>query len=184
MRTSCAGVELVTLLDSGATCGSLPEWLFAEIYERTAADVAKGKYTWTDRSCPIREIGDFSKDPQSMLGFKRGTAIETKFYVILRLVFTPVGRGGPQHVAVRLKVMPSDSAGFPGIVLGLPTVGPKGLQHRVADVGHRFDQLGLTLPRLELERETSPIDGTELRVESSLRAALETEVSLRLQLGD
>ena len=71
-RTSCAGVELVTLLDSGATCGSLPEWLFAEIYERTAADVAKGKFTWSDRSCPIREIGDFSKDPQSMLGFKKG----------------------------------------------------------------------------------------------------------------
>ena len=71
-RTSCAGVELVTLLDSGATCGSLPEWLFAEIYERTAADVAKGKFTWSDRSCPIREIGDFSKDPQSMLGSRRG----------------------------------------------------------------------------------------------------------------
>ena len=141
-HTSCAGVELVTLLDSGATCGSLPEWLFAEIYERTAADVAKGKYTWTDRSCPIREIGDFSKDPQSMLGFKRGTAIETKFYVILRLVFTPVGRGGPQHVAVRLKVMPADSAGFPGVVLGLPTVGPKGLQHRVANVGHPVRPVG------------------------------------------
>ncbi|CAE7761843.1 unnamed protein product, partial [Symbiodinium sp. KB8] len=46
-RTSCAGVELVTLIDSGATCGSLPEWLFAEIYERTAADVAKGKFTWS-----------------------------------------------------------------------------------------------------------------------------------------
>ncbi|CAE7883936.1 unnamed protein product [Symbiodinium microadriaticum] len=127
-RTSCAGVELVTLLDSGATCGSLPEWLFAEIYERTAADVARGKYTWDDRSCPIREIDDFSK------------------------VFQVVLWGC------------------------LPSV--KGLQHRVTDAGHRFDKLGLTLPRLELERETFLTDGTELRVETSLRAALETEVSL------
>ncbi|CAE7786512.1 unnamed protein product, partial [Symbiodinium necroappetens] len=133
-RTSCAGVELVTLLDSGATCGSLPEWLFAEIYERTAADVAKG--------------------------FKKGTAIETKFYVILRLLFTPVGKG------------------FPGVVLGLPTIGPKGLQHHVTDAGHRFDKLGLTLPRLELQRETFLTDLTELRVEASLCAALETEVTL------
>ena len=115
-------MELVTLLDSGATCGSLPEWLFAEIYERTAADVARGKYTWDDRSCPIREIDDFSKDPQSMLGFKKETAIATKFYVILRLLFNPVGKGAPQSVAVGLKVMPADSAGFPGRSMGLPTI--------------------------------------------------------------
>ena len=74
--------------------------------------------------------------------------------------------------------MPADSAGFPGVVLGLPTIGPKGLQHRVTDAGHRFDKLGLTLPRLELERETFLADGTELRVEASLCAALETEVTL------
>ena len=48
----------------------------------------------------------------------------------------------------------------------------------MTDAGHRFDKLGLTLPRLELERETFLTDGTELRVETSLRAALETEVSL------
>ena len=40
-KTSCVGVELVTLLDTGATCGSLPEWLFAEVYEQVAANVAK-----------------------------------------------------------------------------------------------------------------------------------------------
>ena len=74
--------------------------------------------------------------------------------------------------------MPADSAGFPGVVLGLPTIGPKGLQHRVTDAGHRFDKLGLTLIRLELERETFLTDGTELRVEASLCAALETDVTL------
>ena len=42
--------------------------------------------------------------------------------------------------AVRLQVMPADSAGFPGVVLGLPTtIGPKRLQHRVTDAGQRFD---------------------------------------------
>ena len=107
---------------------SLPEWLFAEVYEQVAADVAKGKYRWGDRACPIREIGDFSKEPQSMMGFKKGTTNETRFYVVLRLVLTPVGKGRPQTIAARLKVMPADSAGFPGVVLGLPTIGPKGLQ--------------------------------------------------------
>ena len=71
------------------------------VYEQVAADVARGKYRWGDRACPICEIGDFSKEPQSMLGFKKGTPIETRFYVVLRLVLKPVGKGGPQTIAVR-----------------------------------------------------------------------------------
>ena len=166
-KVSCGGIDLVALLDTGATCGSIAEWLFAEIYERVSIDVASGKYKWGDRDCPIREIGDFSKDPQSMMGFQKGTSIETHFFlVVLRLVFTPVGKGSPQVVAVRLKVMPADSAGFPGIVLGFPTLGPKGLQYRVVESGHRFEKLGVTLPRLKLERETFLLDGTECRFEA------------------
>ena len=33
------------------------------VYEQVAADVARGKYRWGDRACPICEIGDFSKEP-------------------------------------------------------------------------------------------------------------------------
>ena len=37
------------------------------------------------------------KEPQSMLllGFKKGTTIETRFYVVLRLVLNFVGKGAP-----------------------------------------------------------------------------------------
>ena len=125
-KVSCGGIDLVALLDTGATCGSIAEWLFAEVYERVSIDVASGKYKWGDRDCPIREIGDFSKDPQSMMGFKKGTSIETRFFVVLRSVFTPAGKGSPHVAAVRLKVMPADSAGFPGIVVGLPDTWSQG----------------------------------------------------------
>ena len=133
---------LIALLDTGGTCGSSAERLFAEVYARVSIDIASGKYKWGDRDCPVREIRDFSKDPQSMMGFKKGTSVETRFFVVLRLVFTPVGKGSPHVVAV--KVTPADSAGFPGIVLGLPTLGPKGLQHRAVEPGHRFEKLKTT----------------------------------------
>ena len=63
-------------------------------------------------------------------------------------------------------------------MLGFPTLGPKGLQHRVVESGHRFEKLGVTLPRLELERETFLLDGTECRFEAPLRAMLDAEVYL------
>ena len=59
-KVSCGGVDLVALLETGATCGSIAEWLFAEVYERVSIDVASGKYKykWGDRDCPIRESGN------------------------------------------------------------------------------------------------------------------------------
>ena len=60
------------MLDYGATCGSLPEWMFARIYESTMAGIASGKYKgFASRDCPIMTIGDYSSTPQTMLGFKK-----------------------------------------------------------------------------------------------------------------
>ena len=63
-----------------------------EVYEQVAANVAKGKFAGTIRRVQSG-IGDFSEDPQSMVGFKKGT-----------------GRDSPT-VCVGLKVMSADSAG-------------------------------------------------------------------------
>ena len=48
----------------------------------------------------------------------------------------------------------------------------------MTDAGHRFDKLGIKLPRLELEREVYLADNTEYRAEAMMLAALESEVSL------
>ena len=113
-----------TLLDTGATCGSLPEWLFAEVYEQVAADVAKRASTGgATAACPIREIGDFftkNHGRSYCWGSRKARRLLHASTSILRIVLTPVGKGGPQTI-VRLKVMPADSAGFPDVVLGLPS---------------------------------------------------------------
>ena len=99
------------------------------------------------------------KEPQSMLllGFKKGTTIETRFYVVLRLVLNFVGKGAP----------------------GPRTVGPRpAASSHGCRPGHRFQKLSVTLPRLELEREVYLADSTENRAEASVVAALESEVSL------
>ena len=177
----CCGVEGVALLDYGATCGSIPEWLFAEIYENTMAQLHAGKCKWGDRKCPIREIGDFSADPQSMLGFKKGTTVVTQYYVVLRMEFQGLGQPKPEVAAVKLqlKVMPADSAGFPGVVLDFPTLGPRGLQHRVTQAGHMFDRLSVTLPRLELRREAELNDSTAYQMKAPLQAVLRTRLRWR-----
>ena len=59
----CCGVEVVALLDYGATCWSIPEWLFAEIYENTMARcmqvsahgaIASARFAKSEISVPTR----------------------------------------------------------------------------------------------------------------------------------
>ena len=111
-KVSCGGIGLVALLDTGATCGSIAEWLFAEVYERVSIDVASGKYKWGDRDCPICEIGDFSKGPQSMMGFKKGTSIETRFFRCFGGV-APCGGCSPQSDASGFRRFSWDRVGIP-----------------------------------------------------------------------
>ena len=84
----------------------MPEWLFAEAYGQVAADVAKGRYKWGDRDCPVRETSDFSKISRS-----RSTCSSVDRDQVFRCAALGHGRGARQ-TADSLRP-PEDHAGRP-----------------------------------------------------------------------
>ena len=69
--------------------------------------------------------------------------------------FRGVGMSKGPKQALHFKIFPKGKCEIPGVLIGFPALDtvPHGLGHRVQQTVHVFDALGVSLPRLELDRK-------------------------------
>lgn len=94
-RVLCGLDEQLVLLDGGASCGTIPEWRFGEIYEQVSSRIVP-EFKREDPINPIARICDFPEEAQGMTTFKADLEILTNFYIHLPLQFVGIGKtSGP-----------------------------------------------------------------------------------------
>ena len=143
------GLEIVTMLDSGATCSVMPEEVALTIL---AAAESKG-LDWENGDHPVRHIWRI-QESSSIEGINSGAPLEIKFALTLKAEFRAPGEQRGVFKEIYFKVFPKGTCSLPGIILGYPALdsAPYGLGWQVQSTVHTFHALCVSLPRIELAR--------------------------------
>ncbi len=156
------GKGVHALLDSCATCSSIPEEMVILILEHAYEMHDSGEMVEEDRRYPVLEIERY-KNAASVLGVE-GAGMQIKHGIYLNAELVPqngkTGEPGNPMVSIYFKVLPKGKANMAGILIGNPTLdkGPQGLGWEVHDTTHFFSQVNKHLPRRELSRKSCQFD--------------------------
>ena len=95
--------------------------------------------------------------------------IHIRYALALRCEFVPVGQSQGPFRNLYFKIFPKGTCNIPGCIVGFPVLdsAPYGLGHRVHHTVHGFDELRVSLPRLELGRRSEYTAALAKYLESS-----------------
>ena len=102
------GLDVMALLDGGATCSALPEEVVPAIIGHALTQIELGKYTARSRQYPIVRLQRLVKRPQ-IDGVAAGAPIEIAYTVVLRTEFVPAGAESGPTKDLYFKVFPKGS---------------------------------------------------------------------------
>lgn len=88
------------------------------------------------------------------MGPRRPAPSESAIGLVLRAEFVSVGKASGPYRDLHFKVFPCGTCNIPKCIVDFPVLGsmPSGLGHMVHHSVHAFEELGVSLPRLELQR--------------------------------
>ena len=84
------GLDVMGLLDGGATCSAAPEEVVLAIIGHALKQVEQKKYTFEDPACPVVSLQRLVQKPR-IDGVAAGAPKEITYAVVLRTEFVPVG---------------------------------------------------------------------------------------------
>ena len=144
---------VMSLLDYGATCSGMPEEVAIGIVSHALQQTDKGAYSKNDDCYPFVSLFKYEVAP-TVDGIAAGRPIEIRYAVTIRCEFVPVGEARGPFRNLYFKIFPKGTCNIPGCIIGFPVLdsAPYGLGHRVYHTVHGFEELQVSLPRLELGR--------------------------------
>ena len=91
-----------------------------------------------------------------MDGVAAGKPLEIRYGLVLRAEFVGAGKDSGPMRDLYFKILPKGTCSIAGCLVGFPVldVRPYGLGHSVQYTTHCFEELGVALPRLELDRRS------------------------------
>ena len=115
-------VNVITLLDYGATSSGISEELACLLYSYFTPKVAAGKLS--AEANPVKGVEKY-EEPSGMQGVG-GTVMETRFAIKLQLEFVGIDKklcavGNPSEIC-SFKVIPKGESHIDGLVIGLPVL--------------------------------------------------------------
>ena len=112
-----------------------------------------GKYSKTDDVYRIVRMHKYEVAPK-VDGIAAGSPIEIRYGLVVRCEFVPVGGERGPFRNLYFKIFPKGTCNIPGCIVGFPVLDamPYGLGHSVHHTVHGFEELGVSLPLLELGR--------------------------------
>ena len=147
------GLEVVALLDSGATCSAIPEEVVVAIISNALKRVDEKVYSLQSPEYPIARIQRFIRRPR-IDGVAAMSPIEIRYALVLIAEFVPAGASSGPMKPLYFQVFPKGTCEVPGVIVGFPALDadPYGLGWTVNPTVHTFRSLQVSLPRLELVR--------------------------------
>ena len=138
-------LAVMALLDYGATCSGMPEEVAIGVTSLALNCVEDGKYAKTDEVYPIVRMHKYEVAP-TVDGIAAGSPIEIRYGLVIRCEFVSVGSERGPYRDLYFKTF--------GCIVVFPVLDamPYGLGHSVHHTVHGFEELGVSLPRLELGR--------------------------------
>jgi hypothetical protein len=113
------GLDVMALLDGGATCSALPEEVVLAIIGYALKQTDTGKYTAKSREYPIVRLQRLVKRPR-IDGVAAGAPIEITHTVVLRTEFVPARADSGPTKDLYFKVFPKGTCQVPGVIIGFP----------------------------------------------------------------
>ena len=147
------GLDVMALLDGGATCSAVPEEVVLAIIGYALKQIEAKKYDADSRTYPIVRLQRLVKRPR-IDGVAAKAPIEITYTVVLRAEFVPAGAYVGPTKDLYFEVFPKGTCQVPGVIIGFPVLDadPYGLGWVIHPTVHIFTALKVSLPRLELER--------------------------------
>ena len=177
------GLNVLALLDGGATCSAVPEEVALAIIGHALRMVKEGKYELDSRDYPVIRLQRILMKPR-IDGVAFGAPIEIGYAIVLRAEFVPAGAEQGLMKELYFKVLPRGTCSVPGVIIGFPTldVSPYGLGWIVQPTVHTFSALNVSLPRLELARRNEYTEANRLYYGSTWQSSTGQVDSARLCL--
>merc|ERR1712194_94401 len=147
------GLGVTTLLDSGATCNAMPEEVLITILTHLK-EKGQEKLYGPDNPYPLTRLYHYTNSAP-LDGIAAGATMSVCYGASFEVEFRGVGTSKGPKTALHFKIFPKGKCEIPGVLIGFPALDtvPHGLGHRVQQTVHVFDALGVSLPRLELDKK-------------------------------
>ena len=115
------GLDVMALLDGGATCSALPEEVVLAIISYALKQIEAKRYSADSRAYPIVRLQRLVKKPR-IDGVAAGAPIEITYTVVLRAEFVPAGADSGPTKDLYFKVFPKGTCQVPGVIIGFPVL--------------------------------------------------------------
>ena len=146
-------LAVMSLLDYGATCSGMPAEVALTFITHALSCVKTRQYSRESNAYPVVRMHKYEVAP-TVDGIAAGKRIEIRYAIVMRCEFVPVGMERGPFRDLYFKIFPKGTCNIPGCIIGFPVldVMPYGLGHSMHSTVHVFEELGVSLPRLEAGR--------------------------------